>query len=192
MEPNNEVLSLLGEQTKLLFDHLSGYTKKDYQLDKLDIVVLPKSSAKSLLAATSQELKTTSIGLVFMPDTYTQNYEHFDYLNKLKLKFKITNVLSKQLVKYWFYSSNGFHCETNSLTATNENDVFMEKVASIRGLCSVQNCSHGNNKSSTNVLGRSVLADLQIYQSCVLYKAIVNWVGYLAFQSVYPDLFDLV
>lgn len=190
MEPNSEVFTLLGEQTRLLFDHMSSYTKKDYQLDKLDIVVLPKSSAKSLLAA-SQNPKTTSIGLLFVPDAYITNYEHFDYLNKLKLKFKITSVLSKQLAKFWFYSSNDYHCETSSLSPSNENDIFMEKIASIRSLCLAQNCSHSGNKSANNI-GRSVLVDLQIYQSCVLYKAVVNWIGYLAFQSVYPDLFDLV
>lgn len=195
LEPSSEIFSLLGEQTRLLFDHLSAYTKKDYQLDKLDLIVLPKSSAKNLLSA-SQDPKTTSIGLVFIPDSYITNYEHFDYLNKLKLKFKMTSILSKQLAKYWFYTSNDFHCETNLLTPSNENDVFEDKIASIRALCSAQNCSRASgNKSASNnnnLLGRSVLTDLQIYHSCMLYKAVVNWISYLAFQSVYPDLFDLV
>lgn len=185
---SSEVFTIILDQTRLLFEHFASYTKKDYELDKIDIVILPKSTVKSLLSTTSQEPKTTSVGILYIPDSYVTKYESYDYLNKLKLKFKITNSISKQLVKHWFYSSNDFHCENANVMA-NENDAFMEKIDSIRAYCLVHNCTR--NRTGF-MLGRSVLADLHIYQSCFMYKAIVNWIGYLAFRSIYPDLFDLV
>lgn len=40
--------------------------------------------------------------------------------------------------------------------------------------------------------GRGVNLFLRYNQNCHLLKGIVNWLAYLGFQSVYPDLFDLI
>jgi hypothetical protein len=182
----SDLYELLVEQMRLLFEFYELYTKKDYVLDKIDLVILPLASISQF---STNDLKTTNMGVVYLPEAYLTEYGHDVYAKintiQLKLKYKITNILAKQLSKHWFSKSNDYHCDTNE---PNENEAFIEKIANIKLICSSMNCTTGNR----TLLSKSVFADLQIYQKCFLYKALVNWMGYLAFQSIYPELFDLV
>jgi hypothetical protein len=40
--------------------------------------------------------------------------------------------------------------------------------------------------------GRGINLFLRYNQNCHLFKGVVNWLSYLGFQAVYPDLFDLI
>jgi hypothetical protein len=189
----SELFNILSDQVKLIFEHLLFYTKKTYDLDKIDVVVLPEKSVLELVQ--SSDIKTTSLGLVYVSESLLREYDTNDYIKRIRVKFQLTNLLSKQLAKHWFYNSNELHCDSVSIYEY-ENDLFMEKIRQIKSHCQMQNQSQSHQNQSQAASAKAerakILDDLALFEKCHFYKALVNWIGYMAFQSVYPDLIDLV
>jgi hypothetical protein len=110
-----------------------------------------------------------------------------DQLDQAQTLLKIIHIISKQLAKHWF--SNYQECndainlsnKDNSYALT-DNDLATETYYFMKAFV----------KSSNKQMNSTSSMFLKYNQNCYLFKGIVNWLGYMGFQSIKPDLFDLV
>lgn len=164
------------------------------------MIILPKKSADELIE--NEDVKTVNVGLIYIGDTYLDEYQTNDYISRTKFKFKLTHSIAKQLTKHWFQQSNDFHCDSMHIYANEQEQLFADNLRTIKNYCpQLRNCSYNDqplatiddsNATNNSATARFVINDLHLFEKCYFYKSIVNWISYLAFQSIYPQLFDLV
>ena len=121
-----------------------------------------------------------------------------DQLTKTQNKLKLLNMISKQLSKHWFFSSYDTNCEKSFIQSNfdesfaEEPDILTETVNIVKNSCEGRNSNVIYARNRTDSVEKSLNDYLELNEKCFLYKGFINWISYLAFQSVQPDLFDLV
>ncbi|CAF0715734.1 unnamed protein product [Brachionus calyciflorus] len=167
---NIDIIDMISHNVKLLIQFYSNYTKRNYPLEKIDFIILPYGEHE--LAQINQ------VGILYLPVSFINSkYYSNDQLTKLRHKLNLANTISKQLVKHWFYESVDIHCD-------NEQDIYMDTL-NLMNLCVNNSCQ----ENDTNLF---LQQNLDLNEKCFLFKGVINWISYLGFQSVHPDLFDLV
>jgi hypothetical protein len=158
----------------------------------------------------------THYGIIYLSSSYLNHMGSNDQLTKVQNKLKLLNMISKQLAKHWSFDSYELNCEKifvqsnfeSSWVEANglhrhvdeEYDIVTETTSMLTSYCETSNCvangfgneAGGNRSSSKDLTERSLNSYLELNEKCFLYKGFINWLSYLAFQTVQPDLFDLV
>ena len=127
------------------------------------------------------------MGIIYLPSTFMSTLNSNDQLTHTQNNLKIVNMLSKQLVKHWFYNFFELHCDKFNLYDDNSYDITTDTINILRNQCQ-------KSKGCQNVqyFKKNVNEYLEINEKCYLYKGFINWIGYLAFQAVQPNFIDLV
>jgi hypothetical protein len=144
--------------------------------------VLPSDT---LIDFINSEQMTAQLGIIYLPQTYVKNMRSDDQLEQAQTLLKIIHLISKQLSKHWFYNYQECNDHINLAKENNDIDLTTETIYFMKNFCSNKTCLSLKNNRNNNLF-------LKYNQNCYLFKGIVNWIGYLAFQSIKPDLFDLV
>jgi hypothetical protein len=169
-------------------------------------VVLP---SESIIDLVDSDFQMTHFGIIYLSSSYLSQMNSNDQLTKVQNKLKLLNMIAKQLAKHWSFDSFEVNCEksyiqsnfesSNSNAETSdEYDIVTETTSMVKSYCESNNCvvsDSGENYNRTNqrdYIDRSLNSYLELNEKCFLYKGFINWLSYLAFQTVQPDLFDLV
>ena len=132
------------------------------------------------------------LGIIYLPQFFVRNLKTIDLLEKAQVKLKIVHIISKQLAKHWFYKYQECNNQMNLFKDVNENDFTVDTLYLIRSLCAEsKNLTFCSNKDIAEQ-DQSFNTYLQYNVNCYLFKGIVNWLSYLSFKSIHPELFDLV
>jgi hypothetical protein len=132
----------------------------------------------------------SQIGIIYMPNNLISRFDSPDQLTKSESRMKIIHTLSKQLARHWFRQFLQQDCEKNLFKEDyNYKDLTFDTVNLIKNIC---DSSTNNSCMESDPFDKSINSYLEFNEKCFLNKGIINWMAYLAFQTVYPDLFDLV
>jgi hypothetical protein len=138
----------------------------------------------------NDDLIMSQIGIIYIPNTYIKNLASLDQLTKMQSKMKIISTISKQLSRHWFRQFLEQDCEKNLFKEDfNYNDLTLDTINLIKNIC---DSSTNNSCLGIDSFDKSVTLYLEFNEKCFLNKGIVNWMAYLAFQEVYPELFELI
>ncbi len=201
---------LLSIYVRALITFYTSYTNRTYPLDKLDIVILPSDPVIDLL---DSDFQMTHFGIIYLSSSYLNQMNSNDQLTKVQNKLKLLNMIAKQLSKHWSFDSFELNCEKSFIqsnfessipsvgVSNDEYDIVTETTSMVKNYCdSTINCISsgvGNIANTSRTMGkdladRSLNSYLELNEKCFLYKGFINWISYMAFQAVQPDLFDLV
>jgi hypothetical protein len=171
------------------------------------VIILP---SENIIDLVSKDFQMTHTGLVYLPSIYLNQINSNDQLTKIQNKLKILKMISKQLAKQWFLNMHDTNCEKTFINQQQQqNKVLREsddlssdtskvlktyfESSSILSNYNQINITNDSNKFlRKDRLDRTLNSYLELNEKCFLYKGFINWMSYLAFQSVQPDLFDLV
>lgn len=174
---------------KKLLDFFQNYTKVQYVLKKLDVVILP---SESIIELANDDQSLAQLGIIYLPQFYVKSLKTSDLLEKSQVKLKVVHIISKQLSKHWFYKYQECNNQMNLFKDLNENDFTVDTLYLIKSLCAENNNLTFCSNKDPAVKDKSFDAFLQYNVNCYLFKGIVNWLSYLSFKSIHPDLVDLV
>lgn len=196
-----------------LLNFYSNYTNRKYPADKIEIVVLPSENVIDLV---NTDFQMTHHGIIYLASSYFNRYmTSNDDLTKSQNNFKLLNMLAKQLAKHWFYDSYDLNCEKNFILQssrtldnwhgedmTDQSDILADTVDMVKSFSEYNFNFRHNNQSGKDLLDKSVSVYLELNEKCFLFKGVINWISYMAFQSVQTEtayqlsthnyLFDLV
>ena len=144
-------------------------------------MVLPNERITDFL---NNERVPAQIGLIYLPQMYVSKIKSIDQLEQAQTLLKIVHIISKQLVKHWFYNYQECDHHIDLSKEAQESDLTTEINFLMRYNCDKY------NKNCTNSRNKNIF--LKHNQNCFLFKGFTNWLSYLGFQSIKPDLFDLV
>ena len=134
------------------------------------------------------------MGIIYLPSTFvtSPSSNHDQSLPQTKNNLKIVNMLSKQLVKHWFYNFFNLHCDKSNLYDDNSYDITTDTINILKNVCQKTNSKNCLNSNVQYFSKKSVNDYLEINEKCFIYKGFISWIGYLAFQAVQPGFIDLV
>jgi hypothetical protein len=162
------------------------YTRKDYGVKKIDVVILPSEATIDFIYKSSLDMP--HIGIIYLPFKYIDLLDTDDMLDKMQAKSKIIHLISVQLARHWFYNFLECNNKKTSLLVSNYNlDVRSQTISLLKIVCKNVSCSNAEQITDNNI--DSLLG---FNDECFLHKGIINWISYLAFQMLQPDLVDLV
>ena len=167
--------------------HLKYVLKINKSFKFKDVIIL---STKTYMDIINDDLIMSQIGIVYIPNSFISNLASMDQLTKSESKMKIINTISKQLARHWFKQFLEQDCEKNLFKEDySYNDLTYDTMNLIKNIC---DSSKTNDCLGVDPFDKSINLYLEFNEKCFLNKGFVNWIGYLAFQTVYPDLFELV
>lgn len=185
----SDSFDLIIDYVEKLMSFFHDYTKLEYPLKKLDIVTLP---SESIIELANDDQTFAQLGIIYLPQFYVKNLKTNDLLEQEQVKLKIVHMISKQLAKHWFYKFQDCHNQMHFYKNVNENDFTVDTIYLVKSLCAEKrNLTFCSNKDLAEQ-DASFKAFLQYNVNCYLFKGVVNWISYLSFKSINPDLFDLV
>jgi hypothetical protein len=151
------------------------------------VIILPTSTYVDIV---NDDLIMSQIGIIYMPISFIISFDSPDQLTKLESKMKIIHTLSKQLARHWFRQFLQQDCEKNLFKEDfSSKDLTFDTINLIKNIC---DSSTNNSCTEMDPFDKNINSYLEFNEKCFLNKGIINWVAYIAFQTVYPDLFDLV
>ena len=206
------------KNTPNIYIGISIHSKKNNIRFNKDVIILP---LQSYVEVANSDVHMSQLGLVYLPITFISGLNSVDQLTKVENEMRIVNALSRQLSRHWLArflaTSNGSDGDDDdddadpSLGQCDKNvfsedflgkDVTLDSISLLRSNVHLLATTNGAAKQTANfnqshhqtqqLPDKTLTSYLEFNERCFLNIGLINWIAYLAFRVVYPDLFDLV